>query len=496
MKTFFNILQTIGNIKNKKYPDEPFELITNNLRNNFTNNNDINNDINDDTNKTKSYIHFMINLMYQKTINICSEFGSNNTHFFYKAKFNTLNYFLVNTFIQKELKEQIVNTFSSAQKYYYAFSKLAHNFRQKKYNLVVSSDLMLNPLEITHVNTFVLIQNKTKYLFGLHDLISIIENAIGNTDHFFSDPLWPRNPYNNQEFHLVTLYNIYFKMKQSPRIMSTLFHLFFLESFSTSSFSENHEAFIRDYAIKKYVFNSPPNEITSSILTMLKSNFFTRKLHIDIDFPKDILASIFRPFLYYYYIVHYDISGTSKVENYNIILQDKLKIFYKFNPIFGRKIVKLIKSTKSPNKVIKQEYEFITKHIRFYDIDIQKQPTYTNAQFVNNINDTEDDDANEDDYDANEDDDDDEDQSSETIVNNNYVDYEYMDTDTDTNTIESINNDADTEDNNEDSEEDNNEQVNNYVNDTTVDVEEEVEVEEEEEEEEEEDEEKENESIS
>ena len=254
MKTFFNILQTVVNITNKTYPDDPFKLL---LNNNEKNGND----------EQQSYIKYIINTIY-KNINITDVENVTNKWYAY-FKFNALNCFLENTFLKKELKEQIFTTFSTAQKHYYSFSRLARCYRLKKNQIIVSSDLMLNPLDMSHVNTFILIQNKSTYLFGIHDLISIIENAIGNTDHFFSEPLWPRNPYNNQRFDISTLYNIYFKMKESPRIISTLFHLFFLENFYRIRFSEKHEGYIRDYAIKQYVFNSPANVIWYSILKMV-----------------------------------------------------------------------------------------------------------------------------------------------------------------------------------------------------------------------------------
>ena len=40
------------------------------------------------------------------------------------------------------------------------------------------------PRSFSH--TFILIDNKSKYLFSLNDLISIIETAIGNSPEFFS----------------------------------------------------------------------------------------------------------------------------------------------------------------------------------------------------------------------------------------------------------------------------------------------------------------------
>lgn len=63
---------------------------------------------------------------------------------------------------------------------------MAHIYRFKKYKVVVEDDLSLNILNPDHKNTFILIENKSKFLFSINDLISIIENAISNSLTFCS----------------------------------------------------------------------------------------------------------------------------------------------------------------------------------------------------------------------------------------------------------------------------------------------------------------------
>ena len=53
-------------------------------------------------------------------------------------------------------------------------------------------------------------------------IINIIETAIGNSPNFFSEPLSPLNPYNNQEFTISTLYNIYFQMLKIKNVFKCL----------------------------------------------------------------------------------------------------------------------------------------------------------------------------------------------------------------------------------------------------------------------------------
>jgi hypothetical protein len=138
--------------------------------------------------------------------------------------------------------------------------------------------------------------------------------------------------------------------------MSTIFHLYFISNFNNELFVSNNEAFLREYAINKYVYKSHAISLYQSTIEMINQNKYTQKLTIHKDFSKEILVNIFRPFLYYYFISLYDIKGTHKVSNYKQILYLKLKKFYQYNTAFGRKIIQLLPLerngafTLSPNR--------------------------------------------------------------------------------------------------------------------------------------------------
>ena len=286
-----------------------------------------------------------------------------------KSKYKILDNFLNNIFFTKENKENIFLLFSNVQKIYFAFTKVAYLYKYKKAKTVVTDDLSLNPICSTDKNVFVLFQGGAKYLFLLKDLINIIETAISNSPSFFIEILKPKNPYNNIEFNLSTLYNIYFQMKSSSFKVSTLFHLFFMCNFDKEIYALENEQTIRDFAIKKYVFTSPPNYLFNTILFMLKKNRYTRNLIIDKEFSKELLADIMKPFLHYYYISLYGLQHTEKANTYTNILNKKLKKFYQFNKSFGRRIIK----TKRINNKIYTSIEFDTKHISFYSIHLTKE---------------------------------------------------------------------------------------------------------------------------
>jgi hypothetical protein len=363
MKTFFNILQSLIGITNKRYPDEPF-VISDNLDNYIH------------TGEKSHIVYLMNTIFYEEKECKKPEFSKQAF-----AKFSSLNYILENTFYEKELKERIFDVFSRTQKHYHAFLRLSHIYRLKKHPYVVTHDLMMNNLEPNDKLTFILVEKKTNFLFNINEIINIIETAIGHSPNFFSEPLSPLNPYNNQEFTISTLYNIYFQMKNIGRVTPLLFHCFFLENFDKDMFVEQHEPLIREQAIKKYVFNSPHTVLYPSVISMLIHNTHTNNLTIHDNFPKDLLVEIFRPFLFHDYIANYYIRGTSKVYNSKLLLRAKLKKFYEFNPGFGREIIKLTKKNK---KIVKREYILNTKHISFYDIVVSPIVENNHIVFLTN----------------------------------------------------------------------------------------------------------------
>ena len=168
MKTFFNILQSLIGIEKKRYPDEPFVLHDN--TENYLYSSD------------KYHIKILINTIYYKAKNCKKENILSKNAF---AKFSSLNSILENTFFENKSKEKIFDIFQKSQKYNFAFSRLAHIYRLKKNPYVVNHDLMLIKLDPNNKLTFILVENKSNFLFNINEIIKIIETAIGNSPNFF-----------------------------------------------------------------------------------------------------------------------------------------------------------------------------------------------------------------------------------------------------------------------------------------------------------------------
>jgi hypothetical protein len=386
MRAFFYILQTCANSTTIRYPDEPLKFDMDKITKNA--------DKNSSKNKQKDYDFIKVCYVYNIVCKIYKEFeeiqktkNKNKNKQVAYAKVKVFSQIVYNgnhsnrgsnevnpPFFLNSYKTALLETFTKAQRIYNAFTRLAHIYRVKKYKTVVTDDLSMNPLDIKHPNTFVLIQNKSKYLFNTNDLVKIVENAITHAPSFFQEPTEAKNPYNNEPFNLSTLYNIYFKLKALPRIMPTLIHLFFISNFNVDYFVLNNEPLLRETAIRKYIHNSTDDILYKSIMKMLAANYYTRKLIIHKEFPIKTLIDIFKPFLYYFYIINYDIQGTQRIDNYKETLYIKLKKFYEYNKAFGRKMCratfknKLLKRLNLP--LISQTY-FSTEHISFHNITIQ-----------------------------------------------------------------------------------------------------------------------------
>jgi hypothetical protein len=243
---------------------------------------------------------------------------------------------LTNPFLTEEQKEEIMAIFTKSQRTYRALSRFAFVIKVKMSTLQITTDLGLNPINLSGPNVMQIYQGNARYAFIIQDLVNIIETSLANSQNFFADPLPIKNPYNNVKFSIATLYNIYYFIKSRAYIMPLLFHLYFLSNFNLTQFALNNESVIRDISIKQHVVNTPSSFLYNKVISMLNVNIYTSRLQINPDFPKDDLVNIMRPYLYLCYIV--DVSlNSDKRHKYSILLERMLKQFYHFNRQFGRK---------------------------------------------------------------------------------------------------------------------------------------------------------------
>jgi len=253
-----------------------------------------------------------------------------------EKKFIFFNAVLKNPYFNKVTKEIFVNKFSEIQNKYWRMNRAVRNYKFRKAQFQIRTDLILNPIHASQHNVITILSNEKKYLFTVMDLKNIIESALINSPYFFSNPIPPKNPYNNMPFDKSTLYNIYFFMKQGNFVLSTLFHNYFLCSFNLIKFREENDVIIRKKYTDQHIKNMTVTDLYETIAEMIKRNKYTMRLKIDENFPKKQLVEIMKPYLTIYYNSYYSLNLNER-NNSSRNLNEKLRKFYFFNPKFGRR---------------------------------------------------------------------------------------------------------------------------------------------------------------
>lgn len=297
--------------------------------------------------------------------------------FFYK----TIN----NTFF-KNIKDEFIDYFYKIQKTYNGFNLLANIYKYKKANIIVDKDMGLNEININQKNVICIIHLNSKYLFTITDLLNIINTALSNNTSFFSEPLCIKNPYNNNPFTKSILYYIYLFTILKTKYLPDLFFKFVYCDLNLTYFGQKYEVFLRDYSIKKYVYNSPSNILVLEINKMI--NYFNnknkKKIYIDVDFPKDKLVQIMKPYLLIFLTSKYSMVPFVKV-NTSFIFKNRMLNFFKFNPQFGRKKYKILMGRTSDfkKKIIYKVLEFDDKHISFKENNANSEDFLTDHLLFN-----------------------------------------------------------------------------------------------------------------
>jgi hypothetical protein len=108
-----------------------------------------------------------------------------------------------------------------------------------------------------------------------------------------------------------------------------------------------------------------------------KKGSIKNKVVIDEDFPEDILVKIFKPYLLLYLTSAYAYVGFVRHQNQVSFIRNMHR-FYKFNPRFGRKIIRVQykPGLKFGRKICGKRIEFEDAHIKFNEVSKQ------NANFL------------------------------------------------------------------------------------------------------------------
>jgi hypothetical protein len=281
--------------------------------------------------------------------------------------------------------------------------RLAFIYKFKRAKLQVATDLLLNDLSPNDKNVLTIFDSNSKYLFSLTDLVNIFYTSLCNSVYFIPSAVACKNPYNNLPFSKANLYNIYFFILRNKVKVPVIIENYFMCNFSLRRFQFENKRLIHEISIERYVNNSPPTYLYSSITDMLYEHNINRpRLKIHTDFPVNKLVDIMRPYLMLYYKSKY--SGVRALNKKNhLLLCKKMREFKKFNPKFGQKI----KATSSIDSMwISQPASvmFSERHI-IYSLRNEDEYTFEKSHLSVDAYNVDDDDDSDDDDDDNEEED-------------------------------------------------------------------------------------------
>jgi hypothetical protein len=326
----------------------------------------------------KSDNKWIISLLFKMMITQLKECDNKHKVKVYKGLLT--NFLIVNL---KEETENFKQMFYKIQRTYYILNRFAYNYKFKKSKVVVNSDMCLNELKEGDKNVISIIQNNSKYLFNIKDLINIIETSLTSSHSFFVQPKKIKNPYNNVAFNKSTLYNIYFFVKFNTNYYSELLFKFFDCDFNLTTFKHTHEYVLREYVIKNFVYKSAANILVDEIKYMIDefNNICGNagvhyKIEIHDTFPNDRLIKIMQPYLFLFCKALYSYHSLDKT-NFTYYFKQGLLRFYKYNPHFGKVKAELVYKMDENNVTkITCVKSFDDKHIPFNNIKRQ------NANFL------------------------------------------------------------------------------------------------------------------
>ncbi len=280
-----------------------------------------------------------------------------------QMKFDVFDKSISNIFFNEQDIEDCKRIFCKIQNVYFAFSRLARIAKFKYAKVVVDEDMCLNTIERNHKNTIVILQDNKLYLFVITDLIRIINTSLLNNYYFISNPVMVKNPYSNKAFEKSTLYNIYYFVKFRTCYIDELMENYFRCNFNLNMMLYKNEYILREYSISDYVNNGTTDILYKEVKEMIKymNEFCSVRFRINGEFPKKTLVEIFRPYLYLYLCSMYSLV-ISKREKSFFRLAQKYLTFYNSNPIFGRKIIKVVRKIVGFKYQTSLEISFIERH--------------------------------------------------------------------------------------------------------------------------------------
>ena len=213
-----------------------------------------------------------------------------------------------NDFFTDKQKKIYLDFFSTAQKHYFSFTKLARIWKMRKFDYYNNDvDLCLKSLDsFPESQKITLVHFDKKYIFRLTDLMNIWVRALTKNTGFQPTPKYPFNPYINRPFRKHHLYNIYFKLLDSKFMIPPLIQNFFKVNMNLTKFELHNYPILKDYAIDYYLKEADDTSLFLDVIHMVETfRIELEYVYIDSRMPNDIVKEIvviMKPYLRDFFI--------------------------------------------------------------------------------------------------------------------------------------------------------------------------------------------------
>ena len=223
-------------------------------------------------------------------------------------KFQSLDVMVLkNFFCDSEEKERYLALFCEAQSIHRRLCIIVRNWQWKKARVYQKTeDLVGNPLSSLNGHLKItLLQENTKYIFRISDLLNIWMKALTYTNTMTPQPKIPRNPYIGLDFKKHHLYQIYFHLRFNTSFDIPIYlSNFFNKECNIAPFRKEMYTLLRDDAIASHLTDSSISVLYFDILNMINGNqqlFKHRKIREDLHRANRIkVVKLLKPLLALY----------------------------------------------------------------------------------------------------------------------------------------------------------------------------------------------------
>ena len=239
-------------------------------------------------------------------------------------------------------------------------------------------DLALNPLRCS--SSIYLFHHNRLYGFDIFDLLKIIKNALTFSNGLFIESMLPKNPYNNKEFSVSNLINIYLYMYSKGMNIPLYFEMFRKSGFDINIYIECYEPLIKLRCIKNFCNDMTDDEMYGYIIIMLRS-YKLKSAIIHPEFSKEEVINQFKPYLEKYFIHCYSYHPTLQIKSHK---ENKraIQTFFNLNPNFGR----IIYMTSDPRfeEMVQKELKY--KYLNYLSQYIPDYNFFDDIRIFNTVN--------------------------------------------------------------------------------------------------------------